>query len=422
MTIPFITRCERRWYDNLMNLFFKIAVLVLSSLSAFVGFEVYQLQTIISDYDRNLAGQCTLRSQNIERKINQTMVLLQKHSEILALSDEVGQAIAQVDNEVLSRLGHGFLGVCDSVLFTDRDGRVLARQPDEFRFGDLISTAGYFARQTPPEMMSGVSLIDSQLSFFVIVPVKKYDDIVEGAVMLTILISPDMLNSIVEHPDLQLRVTADQIVVNSQRPQGEISHAMVLKPQPGYGFDSLQFEVRHHNDQNYQRLVRLKHTTIVNGIIAAAILFSICAYFLYRYLTPHAKIVSLIQSYSDVRNTTSDIQDDLKIFEKSDDRDIRKIAEALTHMLETIKENNLKIENSNRNLEQTVRELEKSLAEVKTLSGLLPICSYCKKIRDDGGYWNRLEEYLSSRSDTSFSHSICPDCLKKNFPEYRNIV
>jgi sigma-B regulation protein RsbU (phosphoserine phosphatase) len=59
-----------------------------------------------------------------------------------------------------------------------------------------------------------------------------------------------------------------------------------------------------------------------------------------------------------------------------------------------------------------VRELEDALASVKQLQGMLPICSYCKKIRDDGNCWEQLEGYISRHSDARFSHGICPDCLK----------
>jgi hypothetical protein len=54
---------------------------------------------------------------------------------------------------------------------------------------------------------------------------------------------------------------------------------------------------------------------------------------------------------------------------------------------------------------------------VKTLSGLLPICSSCKKIRDDKGYWNRLETYIETRTEADFTHGICPDCARKLYPE-----
>jgi hypothetical protein len=63
-------------------------------------------------------------------------------------------------------------------------------------------------------------------------------------------------------------------------------------------------------------------------------------------------------------------------------------------------------------------KLEKALSEVKTLSGLIPICSHCKKIRDDKGYWNQVEAYISQHSDAKFSHGICQDCLKLHYADY----
>jgi sigma-B regulation protein RsbU (phosphoserine phosphatase) len=64
-------------------------------------------------------------------------------------------------------------------------------------------------------------------------------------------------------------------------------------------------------------------------------------------------------------------------------------------------------------LAQRVKELEGALKRVKQLQGLLPICSYCKKIRDDRNYWQRVENYISEHSEVTFSHGICPDCYKK---------
>ena len=64
-----------------------------------------------------------------------------------------------------------------------------------------------------------------------------------------------------------------------------------------------------------------------------------------------------------------------------------------------------------------IAQLQEALANVKTLSGLLPICSHCKKIRDDKGYWNQIETYVRGHSDAEFSHGICPECLKQHHPE-----
>ena len=60
-----------------------------------------------------------------------------------------------------------------------------------------------------------------------------------------------------------------------------------------------------------------------------------------------------------------------------------------------------------------ITDLKKTLKQVRSLSGLLPICCECKKIRDDKGYWNRIEEYIEEHSEVDFTHSICPECSKK---------
>ena len=60
-----------------------------------------------------------------------------------------------------------------------------------------------------------------------------------------------------------------------------------------------------------------------------------------------------------------------------------------------------------------IKKLEQALSEIKSLKGMVPICSNCKKIRDDKGYWNKLEVYIQKHSEAEFSHGLCPDCSEK---------
>lgn len=66
---------------------------------------------------------------------------------------------------------------------------------------------------------------------------------------------------------------------------------------------------------------------------------------------------------------------------------------------------------------QLIEKLQNALAEIKTLQGLIPICANCKKVRNDEGYWLQIEKYIQERSDVKFSHSICPACAKKLYPD-----
>lgn len=80
-------------------------------------------------------------------------------------------------------------------------------------------------------------------------------------------------------------------------------------------------------------------------------------------------------------------------------------------------ERNRELETLNGELVRRQQQLEDALARIKTLKGLIPICSYCKKIRNDRGFWQQVELYVSQHSEADFSHSICPECIKIHFPE-----
>jgi hypothetical protein len=98
--------------------------------------------------------------------------------------------------------------------------------------------------------------------------------------------------------------------------------------------------------------------------------------------------------------------------------------EALTEANQRLEENQRQLEEAleERNREATekerlIRELEEALSRVRTLSGLLPICSSCKNIRDDQGYWTQMEAYISEHSEAEFSHSMCPPCAQRLYPD-----
>jgi len=67
----------------------------------------------------------------------------------------------------------------------------------------------------------------------------------------------------------------------------------------------------------------------------------------------------------------------------------------------------------------SMRKLETALADLKTLRGIIPICASCKKIRDDTGFWNQVEEYLRDHSEARFSHGICPSCMERLYPDLK---
>jgi hypothetical protein len=92
-----------------------------------------------------------------------------------------------------------------------------------------------------------------------------------------------------------------------------------------------------------------------------------------------------------------------------------KVAVKLTKISDTYQ---LKLQVAKDLAEEKNEALEEAMAEIETLSGLLPICANCKQIRDDNGAWHPIESYISTHSHAEFSHSLCPKCFKKLYPKY----
>jgi len=106
-------------------------------------------------------------------------------------------------------------------------------------------------------------------------------------------------------------------------------------------------------------------------------------------------------------------------------KNLEEVVESRTGELKTANEQ-LQIELTERKKgeeekEQLINELKYAFANIKTLSEMLPICSYCKKIRDDKGYWKQVEVYITEHTDTLFSHGMCPECGKKAYEEFEKL-
>ena len=106
------------------------------------------------------------------------------------------------------------------------------------------------------------------------------------------------------------------------------------------------------------------------------------------------------------------------------DRDLRidtsPINGEIGNLTKSFHEMVLVIKHREQERDRMIAELQRALSDVKRLSGLLPICASCKKIRDDRGYWNQLESYIGNHSEAQFSHGLCPECTKKLYPELCN--
>jgi len=111
------------------------------------------------------------------------------------------------------------------------------------------------------------------------------------------------------------------------------------------------------------------------------------------------------------------IEKELQVYRDNLESLIRERTDELMKTNEMLKTEILERQEIDEDRKKLVGDLQEAIDNIKTLKGLIPICSSCKNIRDDKGYWNDLEVYISEHSEIEFSHSLCPDCLKNHYPE-----
>ena len=115
------------------------------------------------------------------------------------------------------------------------------------------------------------------------------------------------------------------------------------------------------------------------------------------------ELSELSQTFNKMSSQLRGERDQLEVRVEERTDDLKRANEELEHVIDQ--------------RDKTILSLEKAIKEVKRLQGILPICAKCKKIRDDTGYWNKVESYIQEHSEAEFSHGICPECMKELYPE-----
>ncbi|MCG8569440.1 MAG: HAMP domain-containing protein [Spirochaetes bacterium] len=162
------------------------------------------------------------------------------------------------------------------------------------------------------------------------------------------------------------------------------------------------------NTQIYKTVIQMAALTIglivINSFVIVIILTII--------LKPINKI---LQGISQVKKGNLDFQINI-----SNNDELGVLSESFDEMSMNLRKITASRDELNEEIEirkKTEKELMEAIAKVRTLSGFLPICTHCKKIRDDKGYWEQIESYIKDHSEVEFSHSLCPDCTKKLYPD-----
>ena len=161
--------------------------------------------------------------------------------------------------------------------------------------------------------------------------------------------------------------------------------------------------LRQRSAEYLQNKKNLKELFNVEVIIIAMLIISSCIFVQKTIVRPLTRISKYIANAGYSYDGTG-----IKL--KTIHHEIGTLAEALNNLL-------WNIQDKTNQKDDLISELKIALNEIKTLKGIIPICSHCKNIRDDKGYWNQIESYIREHSEAKFSHGICQECAKKYYPD-----
>lgn len=223
----------------------------------------------------------------------------------------------------------------------------------------------------------------------------ELEDLLKKYIKGTALISDKKNSFIVAYTPIPITLSSDDIsfggksisIDHSEGNQNEAWHVIIK-----YSEDKLN-EIVHRST---------KQVLLIG--LALTFFISLSAMFAGRYIA--APILPLINTARKIGEGDFNARAEIH----SDD-EIGTLAKSVNHMANELKNTMTKLKESN-------KDLQDAFINIDALNNLLPICSYCRKIRDDEGYWNLVEDYVAKHTKTRFSHGICPDCAKDEFPDF----
>ncbi|MCF8090531.1 MAG: hypothetical protein K9L23_21025 [Desulfotignum sp.] len=401
-----------------MSLRAKILTAAIFPFVVFFILGIFRIQQVIEKYESALHNNYEVKAKGAAGNITQLIAQQDTAVGVLSESSEISNALQRADNNVLFDISNRFIGSIDTIIFADINGIVVARAPDEYRFGDDISSRKYFETPLANGSYLGWIIIDGIDTIMVSKPIKKYDDVYVGVVCVGFSITRELLSSFIDDPDLVIEFIHKNRRISSSDRKETIVYSKSLKGIINNTQKPLIDVVLHFEEDKYfSELLLIKKSQYWSSIPIVLLMIGLIIVILNRQLKPHSMIVENILNYAGNKINADGLKKNLVDINYTSDSDSAKISYALIQMLDVIEKNFKRIEQYNIELDQTNQKLEKSLKEVKKLSGLLPICSYCKKIRDDKGYWNQIEKYIHEHSEAEFSHGICRECAKKHYPD-----
>ncbi|MCF4152358.1 GGDEF domain-containing protein [Dethiosulfovibrio sp. F2B] len=289
------------------------------------------LKQVVDDYQTARANERGRIFDTATDRLQATLDNLVILSTNLSLPKDVSKAVTSMNNEFLSDWGKAFCKTVSSVFFIDIDGVVIARAPDEYRFGDSVSSEPFFDEVLKKGSYSGITTVDGRDSFLSCSPIRKYDDLVVGFVAVSQTITPSLLESL---------LPVGHMTLTFQGRRGFSERRRELSPSGRYRsiiVDDGVFDLYFLSDDSERELLKLQRNLIITFTIVTISTMSSLIFFLRRRFEPYSKLVQGLVDYSDKRIDLDGLLDVTSGAVSNGVEEIRHIAEALTDMIKVLK-------------------------------------------------------------------------------------
>ena len=323
-----------------MSLYTKILAVALLPLIILFSIGLLQIQTTVENYSSALNRNYELKMAGVQKSINQIIAQMETAASVLSESEEISRALQKADNETLFDMSNNFINPIDSVIFADISGLVIARAPDEYRFGDTITPEKYFDVTMNNGKFLGVANIDGSASFVLSKSIKQYDDIIVGMVCIAVHITPNFLKSFSDNSQIIVEVVVNDQSIKSTVEKIPFVHKTSMEDvfirQPD---NRIKFNLFFGEDRYYTELLSMRKYLYASSIFAVLILSGCLVLILNRQLKPYSAIVGLIYSHADKEIDSQALKAQLLQIKQATGEPISKIADSLIKMLDVIDKN-----------------------------------------------------------------------------------
>ncbi|MEA3283662.1 MAG: diguanylate cyclase [Synergistota bacterium] len=342
-----------RGKSSLRNGILTIVMVSFAVLSLIYG---VLLELTIDDYRESRIADHDRYTAIVRRNLTYELDHLMELSTNLSRPRDIVESIEESDNGVLSDWGKAFTKTVGSVVFTDLDGVVIARAPDEFRFADSLSSDIYFEEAGKKGFFLGIAPVDGRDSFVACRPVLKYDDVPVGYLVVSKAIIPSFLKTLLPQDNMKLTFSDEMDSdLSRENSSSREAHRII---EVGGGFFSLDFLP----SPEYRELLRLQNSLILAFLAVTGGSVFFLLYFLKKRFEPYTRMVEALVDYSERKTDLDGLLDVVSEISSGAYYEISYTCEALKDMILVLKD---KMENI-----QSYSDRLEYLANRDSLTGL----------------------------------------------------